>query len=104
MPKVVLGVRSPLKYAGSSIRLAAAFGGRFCKLAEDDSGVKRNSSSNSKCGLYILDSVCFRPSLLVDGKENSPIDAVLGGKEEVFDCLAIVMLQRTKEANIEWLK
>ena len=28
---------------------------------------------------------------------------MLGGEEEVFDCLAIVMLQRTKEANIEWL-
>ena len=85
LPKVALGVRSVFKYTGGiSPGFAAAFGSRFRKLAEN-SRIQEKNSSHFECSLYILDSIGFYPSLLIDRKENIPIDAMRGGERKVFD-------------------
>ena len=82
LPKVVLGLRSVFKYTGGIIPgFSAAFGSRFRKLAEN-SRIQGKNSSHFECSCYVLDSIGFCPSLLIDRKENIPIDAMSDGEKE----------------------
>ena len=69
LPKVVLGVKSVVKYTnGISPGFSAVFGSRFRKLTENNSRIYEKSISHFKCSLYNLDSIGFCPSLLIDRK------------------------------------
>ena len=100
LPKVVLGVRSAFNYAGGvSLGFAAAFGSRLRKLA-DNSRIWRKISSHSECSPYILNSIGSYSCLLIDRKENIPIDAMRGERKKSSNSFAIV-LQRTEETDIK---
>ena len=84
LPKVILGVRSVVKYTnGISPGFSAAFGSRFRKLTESNSRIYEKNPSHFKCSLYNLNSIGFCPSLLIDKRENNPIDAMKGGEKSL---------------------
>ena len=67
LPKVILGVRSVVKYANAiSPRYSAAVGSRFGKLTENNSRIYENNTSHFQCSLYNLNSIGFCPRLLID--------------------------------------
>ena len=67
LPKVILGVRSVVKYAnGISPGFSAAVGSRFRKLTENNSRIYEKNTSHFECSLYNLNSIGLCPRLLID--------------------------------------
>ena len=67
LPKVILGVRSVVKYAnGVGPGFSAAVGSRFRKLTENNSRIYQKNTSYFECSLYNLNSIGLCPKLLID--------------------------------------